>query len=360
MNENYSIGIDASRAFLDQPTGIEKYAFFVIFFLRECLADKEVILYVRANTNIPFSLPEKWRVREIKWKFLWTQGGLAFEMARRPPNILFVPSHTIPWIHPKKTFVTIHGLEYEKCPKGYSFFSRFFLRFFTKWSSKRAHILAVSQSTKKDIITYYGVSKKRISVVYEGAHPFVLKKEEKITKKIPYFVYIGRLEYRKNIVHIIDAFAMFRERTQKKYKLILVGKHGYGYKDIAKAIKKNAFSQDIIERGYISEQEKQEILQGAETLLFVSLAEGFGLPILEAQMLKVPVITSFTSVGREIAGKGALFANPKDKEDIARKMILITEDSIKKYAILQAGQENVKRFSWKKCTKELTEVLLKS
>ena len=359
MNENYSIGIDASRAFLDQPTGIEKYSFAVIFFLRDFLADREVILYVRANTKIPFSLPEKWKVREIGWKFLWTQGGLAFEMMRRPPNILFVPSHTIPWIHPKKTFVTIHGLEYEKCPEGYSFFSRFFLRLFTKWSLKRAYILAVSQSTKKDLITYYGISKKRISVVYEGVNFLAFKKKEKISKKIPYFVYIGRLEYRKNIVHIIEAFAIFRERTQKKYRLILVGKPGYGYKDIKKAMKKNSFSQDIIEKGYVTEQEKQLILQGADALLFVSLAEGFGLPILEAQMLKVPVITSSIRVSREIAGKGALFVNPKDKKDSARKMMLITEDITKKYAIIKAGQENVKRFSWKMCAKELAEVLLR-
>ncbi|NCU41335.1 MAG: glycosyltransferase family 1 protein, partial [Candidatus Moranbacteria bacterium] len=314
------------------------------------------ILYVRANTKIPFSLPEKWKVCEIKWKFLWTQGGLAFEMMRRPPSILFVPSHTIPWIHPKKTFVTIHGLEYEKCPKGYSFFSRFFLRLFTKCSLKRAHILAVSQSTKKDIIAYYGISKKRISVVYEGVHPLVLKKEEKITKKIPYFVYIGRLEYRKNIIHTVEAFSIFRERTKKKYKLLLVGKPGYGYKNIKRAIKKNSFSQDIIEKGYVTEQEKQLILQGASALLFVSLAEGFGLPILEAQILKVPVVTSSMSVSREIAGKGALFARPKDEEDISKKMILITENAIKKYAIIKAGQENVKRFSWKKCSKELVEV----
>ncbi|NCU41603.1 MAG: hypothetical protein EOM19_02675, partial [Candidatus Moranbacteria bacterium] len=74
MNEDHSIGIDASRAFLDQPTGIEKYAFFIISSLREFLGDREVILYVRANTKIPFSLPEKWKVCEIKWKFLWTQG----------------------------------------------------------------------------------------------------------------------------------------------------------------------------------------------------------------------------------------------------------------------------------------------
>ncbi len=359
MNEKYFIGIDASRAFLDQPTGIEKYSFFVIFFLREFLADREVILYVRSHTKIPFPLPEKWKVCEIKWKFFWTQGGLAFEMARRPPHILFVPSHTIPWIHPKRTFVTIHGLEYEKCLRGYSFFSRFFLRLFTRWSSRRSHIVAVSQSTKKDLISHYGISKKKISVVYEGVLPLVQQKKEKPIHTIPYFVCIGRLEYRKNIVRTLEAFTLFRERTKKKYKLILVGKPGYGYKNITKAIKKNTFSQDIIEKGYVTEQEKQTILQGAEALLFVSLTEGFGLPILEAQMLKVPVITSFTSIGREIAGKGALFADPKDKESIAKKMIVITEYSRKKYAILQAGQENVKRFSWKKCAKEIAEVLLK-
>ncbi len=164
-----TIGIDASRAFSKQRTGIEEYSYRVIENLRNYLPNEKVVLYLRKNQEVDFELPKKWSVKKINCPRLWTQLGLSLEMLLHPVDVLFVPAHTVPFIHPKKTIVTVHGLEYEFCPTAYSWFERFYMRLTIKkscaWASK---IISVSENTKKDLIELYNVSEKKINVVYEG------------------------------------------------------------------------------------------------------------------------------------------------------------------------------------------------
>ena len=137
------IGIDGSRAFLKQRTGIEEYSYQVIRNLADKLNEHQVVLYVSTNyefgtnvriTNIEedikndLSLPKNWSVKIIRCPRLWTQIGLSLEMLFHPVNVLFVPAHTVPIIHPKKIIVTIHGLEYEIMPQAYSWWERFYMR----------------------------------------------------------------------------------------------------------------------------------------------------------------------------------------------------------------------------------------
>src|SRR3989339_479440 len=164
------IGIDASRAFLKKRTGIEEYSFQVIKNLRQKLKDAQVTLYVRPgeiNSSVDnFAIPENWKVKKINWIVFWTQIGLSLEMLMHPVDVLFIPAHTVPMIHPSslwmnnflklfrgkdrnfKTVVTVHGLEYEFLPEAYSRWERFYMRLVIKkschWADK---IIAVSFNT---------------------------------------------------------------------------------------------------------------------------------------------------------------------------------------------------------------------
>jgi glycosyltransferase involved in cell wall biosynthesis len=357
------IGIDASRAFEKNPTGVGVYSREAIAHLREFLKDEEVVLYVRRGATISFDLPEKWRIREIAWKYFWTQGGLSLEMLVRPVDVLFVPAHTLPIVHPKKSVVVVHGLEYERCPEGYSFLSKMLLRWFTKYSCRVAYkIITVSEATKRDLVSFYNIDEKKIRVIYEGV-PFFdsetgnEKPETENTKK-PYFLFIGRLETRKNVVRMVEAFDDFRKRSQEMYQLVLAGKPGYGYEQIRQAIDTSPFCEDIIEKGYVSEEEKGELLRNTDALMFFSLAEGFGLPILEAQAMDVPVLCSDIPVFHEIAGKGALFADPRDTKSMMDVMSSITQNEEQmRENVVKWRRENVRRFSWEKCAREIAEVL---
>lgn len=366
------IGIDASRAFLKKRTGIEEYSYQVIKHLRDVLSkDAEVVLYVRkklaiknwqlkiCTPDIDFELPPNWRVKGLWAPRLWTQVRLSIEMLLHRPEVLFVPAHTVPIIHPKQTIVTIHGLEYEFVPESYSWYERIYMRFSirnsVRWAEK---VIAVSENTKHDLVRLYGVSKEKINVVYEGVNWYQGLDAKYSMLDTKYFLFIGRVEERKNVIRIIEAFELFKQQTNLSHKLVLAGKPGYGYEKIRDKIRGTTYRRDIAELGYIEEGEKWELLKWAEALMFPSLYEGFGLPVLEAQMVGTPVITSNTSSLPEIAGKGALLVDPLSAEALSDALRQIVMDKELRAGIIDKATQNVDRFSWAHCAQEVAQILL--
>jgi glycosyltransferase involved in cell wall biosynthesis len=378
------IGIDASRAFLRRRTGIEEYAYQTIKHLRTAIPETDsVVLYVRKKltindgrltTELPeidFDLPDNWRICALWAPRFWTQIGLSLEILLHTPDVLFVPAHTVPVIRPKKTIVTVHGLEYEFCPGAYSFWARLYMRFFIKYSCRVSdRVICVSENTKRDVIRLYGTSEEKIRVVYEGYGQGVgdrLQGIEKgrgvgMTKPFtltpnPYLLFIGRLEERKNIVRIIEAFEILKEKYQIPHKLVLVGKPGFGYERIRTKIQDSKFKIHIQESGYVSEEEKWELLRNADTFLFPTLYEGFGIPVLEAQAAGVPVVASDTSSLPEVGGEGAVYVDPLSAESIAEGIQKLLSDQAFRDGIIRKGLENVKRFSWYRCADGIAGLL---
>ncbi len=362
------IGIDASRAFLKERTGVEEYSYQTIKSLRDKLGETQVFLYVRREYEIDFNLPENWKIKEIKFPYLWTQVGLSLEMRRRPVDALFVPSHVTPFIHPRKTFVTVHGLEYEKMPEAYSFLGRLYMRWSIKFSCRWAtRIIAVSENTKKDLVALYKIPAEKIEVVYEGvSEKFQIPNSKlQINSKFKiqnskFFLFIGRLENRKNIVGMIRAFRILKERYNLPHKLVLAGKFGYGEKEIHEELRAGKYIEDIVFLGFISDEEKRTIIEKAEVFLFPTFYEGFGLPILEAQALGVPVVASNTSSLPEVGGESVSYCDPSEPISIAEAIMSIIGDEARKKDLIEKGLENVKRFSWDVCASEIANILLES
>lgn len=383
-NENtkhMKIGIDASRAFIGQRTGIEEYAYQLIKHLADKLDHHQVILYVnqKAHGNYrkvlgELRVPEKWIIKEIPMRNFWTQIGLAWEMAVDPVDVLFVPAHTVPWLHPANTIVTVHGLEYEHCPESYPFLSRIYHRFFVKrscaWASR---IIAVSENTKKDLQKMYGVPADKITVVYNGyddapGRDIVRNHSdndngediagEDIIQNTKYILYIGRLETRKNIEGIVKAFEILKQEYHYSGRLVLAGKPGHGYEAIRQVISGLASKYDIMEIGFVSPEKKWRLISNADLFLFPSLCEGFGIPILEAQSCGVPVITSNYGPMDEVAGNPAVLADPKDPRQIAAAADRIFKDERIRHDIVGKGLINIKRFSWEKSAQEIKDLLI--
>lgn len=376
------IGIDASRAFLKKRTGIEEYAYQTIKHLRAVIPESEtVVLYVRKKwkrenwkleiyaQEIDFELPPHWQVRALWAPRFWTQIRLSWEMLFRGPDVLFVPAHTVPIIHPRNTIVTVHGLEYEFCPDAYSWWDRLYMRCSIRFSVRAARtVICVSENTKRDVMRLYRVPAEKIKIIYEGydsnfkfhisnfqSYPNVKNQNEK-----PYLLFIGRLEERKNIVRIIEAFEILKEKYEVPHSLVLAGKCGYGYANIKFQISHSKYKESIFELGYISEDEKWSLLKKADAFLFPTLYEGFGIPVLEAQSVGVPVITSHTSSLPEIGGEGAVYVDPMRSESIADGAWRVLSDARFKDGIIQAGRDNVQRFSWEGCAQEIQYSFLTS
>jgi len=372
------IGIDASRAFIKNRTGIEEYSYQVIKNLMNRIGkEHQVVLYIRQNQSVDFNLfgnlpagKQDWKVKAIKWPRLWTQIGLSLEMLFNKVDVLFIPAHTVPIIHPKNTVVTIHGLEYEFCPKAYSFWERLYMRISIKNSCRWAKkIIAVSENTKRDLIKLYNIPEEKIRVIYEGYEKklqspisnFQSSLNEKIFK--PYLLFVGRIEERKNIAGILDAYRILVEKYNIPHALVLAGAPGFGYGfiklKIQNYLKIKNLKLKITELDYVSENQKWQLLSHADIFLFPSLYEGFGLPILEAQSIGVPVIASNNSSIPEVVGKSAILIDPKNPNEIAEAVQKILSDENLKKDLIAKGLENVKRFSWEKCVQQIAEVILR-
>jgi glycosyltransferase involved in cell wall biosynthesis len=359
------IGINASAALKENPTGVEEYVFQLIKHLAMIPESKAHRFVLYLNSRLKSSrlkdleiLPENFELKFLSLPFLWTQIRLAWEMKSAKIDVLLIPVHILPFVHPAKSVVVLHGLEYEYFPELYPFWHQKYLRWSTKYALERSSkIIVVSENTKKDLVKLYGGDPEKIIVVHHGIYQSPAQSHE-FYGHTGHILYIGRVELKKNILGIIESYNILRQKnTAISNNLILVGGKGFGFGEITKAIDASPFKKDIYLKGYVSEEEKNELWRKSTVFLFPSFYEGFGLPVLEAQGNGVPVITSNTSCMPEVAGDGAVFVDPKNSREIARALERVLTDKILCGNLVRAGSENIKRFSWEKCARETLEVL---
>lgn len=359
------IGVDFSRALLRGRTGTEEYAYQLVknFALINASGDN-FSLYIKDNAEIDFVLPSFFVFRGIKAGIFWTQFRLSWELFKNPVDVLFVPSHSIPIIHPKRTIVTIHGLEYEHFPYCYSRFERLVLKINTllsiRWSDK---IIVPSYNTKRDLIKFYKVHPGKIEVVHHG---FVCSNSKKEVAKHSGFniFFVGRIEKRKNILGIIRAFNDFMEGrteegrgTTEDIRLILSGSPGYGIEEVEQEISLSSFKNNIVLTGYISDFEKDKFYREADVFIFPSFYEGFGLPVLEAMSFGIPVICSNSSSLPEVAGNAAILVDPLNIKSISLAIDKVFSIEKIRQEMTLSGYENLKRFSWQKCAEKTLQIL---
>ncbi len=231
------------------------------------------------------------------------------------------------------------------------------LKYYRKYSPqfhvKADHLIAVSEATKKDIIQQYGIDAEKISVITNAASDSFKpndnidqqKIKEKYTEGKDYFIYLGSLHPRKNILRLIHGFEQFKATTQSAEKLVLVGRLAWKADEIKASIQSSVYHKDIIHLSQI-ESDVGPLVSSAKAMIYVSLFEGFGLPILEAMQSGIPVICSNISSMPEVGGKAALLVNPNDINDIASAIALLSKNSAKREAMVEQGFLQAAKFSW--------------
>ncbi len=347
------IGIDASRAGKKIKTGTEWYSYQLILQLTKIDYKNNYILYTKSDAiNFPSHLPANFKIKILHWPFLffWTHFRLSLEMLINPPDILFVPAHSVPLIHRNRTIVTIHDLGFLHFPQLYSLISRLYHRFSAWWSIKFAKkIITISNFTKQDILKNFNIDKNKIEVIPLGINPSDFYQTDnkfnltdfKIKNK--YFLYIGRIEKKKNIEFLLHTWQEFL-KTNRNFSLVLAGKDGYGSQEI-----KNKFKnlENVIFLGYVSEQEKIFLLKNCFAFIFPSLFEGFGLPILEALAAGSLVLCANNTSLPEVGGDIVWYFDPKDQISLLKllqKAINLNPQEFVKYQ--SQAHERVKLFTW--------------
>ncbi len=263
----------------------------------------------------------------------------------------------------------IHDLAFEHYPKDLDYLKRKYYTYYTpKFANKATRITTVSEFTKSDIVDKYQIDANKIDVVYNGINtkytPLSLNEIKGIRETYsdgePYFLFIGALHPRKNIVRLLKAFDKLKALGYP-HKMLLVGRMGWGTDEISQTFDELKHKEDIIRTGRLSETELAKVLGAAFAMTYVPYLEGFGIPIIEAQTVGVPVITSDCTSMPEVAGKGsAVLVNPFDVDSIYKGMKRLVEDKGFYQKIKHLGLDNVKRFSWNKTADLLWSSLLKT
>lgn len=367
-----TLAIDASRANKEEKTGVENYSFDIIQSLKkEIPKNIRVILYSPEKLKAELAiLPENWEEKILFWppKRFWTQIRMSFEILFNKPDILFIPAHVFPIIHPKKTIMTIHDVAAIKFPQSFSLFEKYYSIWSAKLALKKLYkIIVPSEFTKQELIKLSKKANKyenKIKVIYHGFdkkkhNDFLNKESEANFLKEKYLLSIGRLEEKKNTMRIIKAFEILKkEEKYNNLKLVLIGKAGYGFEKIAETKNNSIFKDDIIFTGWIDNKETFNYLKNAEIFLFPSLYEGFGLPILEAFFYKVPVIISKNNSLEEIAKTACLKVDPFDILELSKKIKEILDNQDLKEDLVDRGTKELDNFSWEKSGKETRDMLL--
>jgi len=369
------LGIDCSRFDLEKPTGVEVYTDRVVEGIikqADSLGFEEVRLYAKTAEQVEklLFLTEKWKqgtvqVKLINWPYLWTLGGLSWELLRRKVDVLFVPSHTIPLVVPKQVLWTVHGIEAVTFPQAYSVWQKYYHLFALWWAKrKQVKMIAVSKAVKKDLLDKAAVNGDLLDVIYNGYDDVSQIKDQKPKEKRKHLVEgdfilnVGRLEERKNQLRLIQAFEkIVVDAEYKKLKLVLVGPDGFGAEKIKEYVEKSEWREGIYLTGYQDREMVQDLMRRAKLFAFPSLAEGFGIPILEAFSLELPVMTSKGTAAEEIAGGAAVLCDPLDVDDISEKIKELLKSRKLRKEKIELGISQLEKFGWDKCVEALVQVL---
>ncbi len=285
----------------------------------------------------------------------WFEASLPLHFARTHPDIFLSPDGFLSLTTNVKSISVIHDLNFEHSPEDIPYFMRkYYSGMFPRFAKKAARIATVSEYSKLDIVDKYKVDPLKIDVVYNGAgsifKPLALVGQQQTRNKFSqgreYFFFIGTLHPRKNLVNLFKAFDLFKHNDAKGVKLILAGARMWWTDEIRLAYEEMEYREDVIFTGRVNDDELADLMASALALTYVSLFEGFGIPILEAFQCDTPVITSNVTSMPEVAGNAAMLINPFSINSIADAMQKTASDPGFRQELILAGQEQRKKFSW--------------
>src|SRR3989338_1672216 len=339
-------------------TDLDKDNQFVLFFEQD---DRNVAKeFKNQNSKIKITILNS----KIKIPFFYSHIYVSWKIIKERCDFVHFTANVIPLLYFGKSVLTIHDLVIYKNPDWFPEGQWLSRKVVVPVSIKRAtSVIAISETTKKDLIEIFKVESAKILVVPLGVdltkyqpldnpNSIINSRIQKFGLTPPYIIFVGTIEPRKNLIRLIEAFQALSNSMEldSGYQLVIAGGKGWKYEPIFEAAKDN---QEIIFTGYITEQEKIALMQGAEVFAFPSLYEGFALPVLEAMACGVPVVCSNNSALPEVGVEAVIYCSAEDSNDIARA---ISEALAKKEILSQLGRKHAENFSWVRTAQETIEI----
>lgn len=233
---------------------------------------------------------------------------------------------------------------------------RFYKSFTPKFLQKAKSIATVSLFSKEDILRHYKIADNKIDVVYNGVStifkPIDQEQKEAIKTKYAegreFFLFTGSIHPRKNLLHLLKAFSIFKKRQKSNMQLLIAGRLAWDYESFITGLKSYKYREEVKLLGYLQQEELATITASAYALVYPSFFEGFGVPPIEAMQCEVPVIASNAGSIPEVCGDAAVYVDPGNIDAIAEKMMLLYKDESKRNDLIAKGKTRAKEFSWEK------------
>lgn len=360
------IAIDGNEANSSQKVGSNVYAYQILRGLAS--QDEKTSYQVYLKTPPSSDLPptqRHWRYRIFGPKPLWTQWRLPLDLylSQPRPDIFFTPGHYAPRFSPVPTVITILDLAFLYFPDTFKRSVATQLNSWTRYSVNQAiHIFTISQNSKTDLINEYQLDPAKITVTYPGSNfetrskpSFTLMHKIRSKYHLPpqYLIYVGTKQPRKNLNSLIQAVDLLNHKRNQPVHLIVTGKtwHQFNQNQMLE-------SPYVLYTGFVSDPDLAALITGSQALVFPSLYEGFGIPVLEAMQLGVPVAASNVSSIPEITGASPFLFNPLDVKDIQCKLSHILSLKVPaRKKIVQQGKIRARQFTWNNCVNKTKEIL---
>ncbi|MBL7712601.1 MAG: glycosyltransferase family 4 protein [Chitinophagaceae bacterium] len=299
--------------------------------------------------------------------YLWLDWSVAFVLRKYKADVFLSPDGFTSLSSKVPACLVIHDLAFEHYPEHLKKSHSIYFRKFTPLFARKAkRIVTVSEFSKQDIIRHYQIPAEKIAVSNNAAHkeyvPLAWEEREKVKQEFTggceYFIFAGALHPRKNVVNLLKAFIRFKKRNRSNMKLVIVGRMAWNYKEVQEMKNEMPFKEEVVWLGYLDVNSLARVMGGAYALVYASLFEGFGIPIIEAYQCGVPAIVSHTSSMPEVAGDAALIADPTDYQDIAEKMSTLYKNEMLRNQLAEKALTATQRYTWEHAADILWENIL--
>jgi glycosyltransferase involved in cell wall biosynthesis len=369
---NHSLKIAVNTRFLlkDKLEGIGLYTLEVVKRLAAAHPEDEFFFFFdrpfdpsfvfsKNITPVVLSPPARHPLLFIAW-FEWS---VSRALKKYKVDVFLSPDNFLSLSTPTPTVLIVHDIAFTHFSENDKWINRQYYKFFTPRFLKRANtILAVSEFTKQDILSNFSfVEKNKIKVAYNGCREIFGPLPERIGisslnsileknkhNEAAFFLFVGAVHPRKNVHRLIEAFDLFKNRTKSDVQLVLCGRFAWQTGAVKSAYDAAIFKQDIIFKGYVKDKEVVKLTASALAVTYISLFEGFGVPLLEAMNCDTPIITSNVSSMPEVVGDAAILVNPESIEDIAEAMQQVFENENLREKLIVQGRIQRAKFDWDK------------
>ncbi|MGG5207541.1 glycosyltransferase family 4 protein [Chryseobacterium sp. MIQD13] len=362
------IAFDAKR-FFHNTSGLGNYSRDLVRILSQYYPENEYLLLNKKSSERGKEIQEKPNVRFVQTSkgSLSRQLKMGKDAQKAGVDIFHGLSGELPmkWgKEPVKKIVTIHDLIFMRYPQYYSFFDRkIHLWKFKKAAASADKIIAISEQTKRDIITYLKVPESKIEVIYQGCHQafkeqqsdeFIQTVKDKFNLPERYILNVGTIEDRKNLLNIVKGIA------GAEIPLVVVGRKTDYYKKVEAFIRKNKMEKQVFFLEGVSMEELAVIYKLADIFVYPSFFEGFGIPVIEALFSKTVTITSNTSCLPEAGGKDSVYIDPANYLDIGAKIRFLWENESERKRRAEKSFEFVQKFNDEPIATQLIELYKKN